>query len=296
MEGLDFNRIGDEEVARLEEVFSEEEVFSALSDLNGDKAPGPDGFLLNFWQFCWDFVKEEVMGFLKEFQEHGRFVRSLNSTFLVLIPKKVVSSAQNAFVEGRQILDVALIANEYGFWGEVDWVDFLVHLYSIVFCLGQWHSDRLLQQFKGAALGGPLSPYLFVVRMEALSRLILRAVGGGFLSGCRVNGRSGDGALVSHLLFADNTLVFCEASEDQMVYLSWLLMWFEAISGFRINLDKNENFSVGIVENMEALALEAGCKVGRLPSSYLGILLGANHKFVTIWDGVEERFRRRLTL
>ena len=38
MEGLDFNRIGDEEVARLEEVFSEEEVFSALSDLNGDKA------------------------------------------------------------------------------------------------------------------------------------------------------------------------------------------------------------------------------------------------------------------
>ena len=132
--------------------------------------------------------------------------------------------------------------------------------------------------------------------MEALSRLILRAVGGGFLSGCRVNGRSGDGALVSHLLFADNTLVFCEASEDQMVYLSWLLMWFEAISGFRINLDKNENFSVGIVENMEALALEAGCKVGRLPSSYLGILLGANHKSVAIWDGVEERFRRRLTL
>ena len=36
MEGLDFNRIGDEEAARLEEVFSEEEIFSALSDLNGD--------------------------------------------------------------------------------------------------------------------------------------------------------------------------------------------------------------------------------------------------------------------
>ena len=88
MEGLDFNRIGDEDAARLEEVFSEEEVLKALSDLNGDKAPGPDGFPLRFWQFCWDVVKEEIMGFLLEFHERGRFVRSLNSTFLVLIPKK----------------------------------------------------------------------------------------------------------------------------------------------------------------------------------------------------------------
>ena len=88
MEGLDFNRIDGEDAACLEGVFTEAEVFSALSDLNGDKAPGPDGFSISFWQFSWDFVKDEVMGFMKEFHEHGRFVRSLNSTFLVLIPKK----------------------------------------------------------------------------------------------------------------------------------------------------------------------------------------------------------------
>ena len=54
----------------------------------GDKAPGPDGFPIAFWQFSLDFVKEEVMGFLFDFYEHKRFVRSLNYTFLVLIPKK----------------------------------------------------------------------------------------------------------------------------------------------------------------------------------------------------------------
>ena len=35
----------------LEALFSEEEVFGALSDLNGDKAPGPYGFSMAFWQF-----------------------------------------------------------------------------------------------------------------------------------------------------------------------------------------------------------------------------------------------------
>ena len=85
---LSFNEIGIEDSSKLEEVFSEEEIWAAISGLNGDKAPGPDGFPLAFWSFSWDFVKAEVMGFFKEFHEQGKFVRSINATFLVLIPKK----------------------------------------------------------------------------------------------------------------------------------------------------------------------------------------------------------------
>ena len=47
-----FDRIGSEEATRLEEMFSMEEVYLALSELNGDKALGPDGFPIAFWQFC----------------------------------------------------------------------------------------------------------------------------------------------------------------------------------------------------------------------------------------------------
>ena len=58
------------------------------------------------------------------------------------------------------------------------------------------------------------------------------------------------------------------------MYLSWLLMWFEAISGLKINLDKSELIPIGEVNDIEELALELGCKVGGLSSSYLGLPLG----------------------
>ena len=245
---------------------------------------------------------------------------------------KVVSSSQNAFVERRQILDVVLIANEaidsllksnecgvlckldlekaydhlkwdfllqvlqkMGF-GEkwVGWVKWCIstRTFSILVndtLTGFFNSSRGLRQ------GNPLSPYLFVIGMEALSYLIKRAISGGYLTGCRVKRRGGKGVQLSHLLHADDMLIFCEAFEEQLTHLSWVLMWFEAISGLRINLDKSEILPVGRVDSLEELTLELGCKVGTLPSSYLGHPLGAPHKLAA-WDGMEERFRRRLTM
>ena len=77
---------------------------------------------------------------------------------------------------------------------------------------------------KGLRQGDPLSPYLFVIGMEALSCLIAIVVDRGFLSGC--------GLIISHLLRADDTLLFCESNQGQMVYLSCLFVWFEAILFF----------------------------------------------------------------
>ena len=59
-----------------------------MMDMNGDNAPGPNGFTVAFWQNCWEFVKEKVMEIFKEFHEQSSFLKSLNTTFLVLIPKK----------------------------------------------------------------------------------------------------------------------------------------------------------------------------------------------------------------
>ncbi|RVX05565.1 putative mitochondrial protein [Vitis vinifera] len=147
---------------------------------------------------------------------------------------------------------------------------------------------------KGLRQGDLLSPYLFVLGMEVLSNLIRRAVDGGFLSGCRIRGRGEEEMIVSHLLFADDTIIFCEARKEQLSALSWILAWFEAASGLRINLDKNVLIPVGEVEDIEEMVVELGCKVGLLPTVYLGLPLGAHHKVVSMWDGVEERMRKRL--
>ena len=149
---------------------------------------------------------------------------------------------------------------------------------------------------KGLRQGDYLSPHLFVMGMEVLSVLIRRPVEGGFISGCSIRRGRRQAVNISHLLFADDTVVFCEAKKEHLTHLSWILFWFEAASGLRINLAKSEIIPVGEVEEVDEMAVELGCRVRLLPSVYLGLPLGAPNKAYSMWDGVEERERRRLAL
>ena len=87
--------------------------------------------------------------------------------------------------------------------------------------------------------------------MEALSCLLKHVVEGNFIYGCRFGGRDGGELVISHLLYADDTILFCEANFEQLMYLGWTLMWFEAFSGLKINLSKSEIIPLGRVDNVE---------------------------------------------
>ena len=80
--------------------------------------------------------------------------------------------------------------------------------------------------------------------METFSFLLEKAREGAFISGFKVEGRGGKGVEVPHLLFADDTLIFCEASKNQLLHLHWVFMWFEAIFGLKINHEKSELISI----------------------------------------------------
>ena len=64
----------------------------------------------------------------------------------------------------------------------------------------------------------------------------------------KVRRRGGHGLEVSHLFFVDDTLVFFKASLNQLVHLCWLLMWFEACLGLKVNLEKSELIPIGSVD------------------------------------------------
>ena len=144
----------------------------------------------------------------------------------------------------------------------------MVFIHGFLVHFGEWDSYWFLPKFKKVETRRP-----FVIAMEALSCMLKRVVEGGFLTPCQVRGKGSERVDVSHLLFADNTLIFCKASKDDMTHLGWLLMCFEAIFGLKINLEKNELFLVGSGDDGEDLAFKVGCKVGSLPSTYLWVLL-----------------------
>ncbi|RVX03360.1 hypothetical protein CK203_019832 [Vitis vinifera] len=162
IDGLSFVGLDSSEVERIELPFSEEE----------------------------DVVKVEVLGFFRDFHEKDRFVKSLNATFLSLVPKKggvenlkdfrSISLVGSFYKLLAKVVDSRLKSNESGVLCKLDIEKAYDHVNLNGSPLGFFQSSRGLKQ------GDLISPYLFVIAMEVFSCLLKRAISGGYLSGWRV--------------------------------------------------------------------------------------------------------------
>jgi hypothetical protein len=65
----------------------------AVKDMRGDNALEPDAFTMAFFQQCWDIVEDDMLAFFQEVYSLCGFEKSLNASFISLIPKK--SGAQS---------------------------------------------------------------------------------------------------------------------------------------------------------------------------------------------------------
>lgn len=72
----------------LEKSFDIEEVHSIIMEMDGEKAFGLDGFTIAFFKNSWEVVKLDLMKVFDEFFVRGTINKSMNYTFITLIPKK----------------------------------------------------------------------------------------------------------------------------------------------------------------------------------------------------------------
>lgn len=147
---------------------------------------------------------------------------------------------------------------------------------------------------KGLRQGDPLSPFLFILAMEGLSKMLDKAKQLQWLNGFHVSLYPEISLSVSHLLYADDTLIFCGAERSQVLYLNLTLQLFEAISGLHINMLKSKVYPVNNVPNLDELAGILSCDIAALLTTYLGLPLGAKFKSTEVWSGVIEKFETKL--
>ena len=107
----------------------------------------------------------------------------------------------------------------------------------------------------------PLSPMLFLILMEVFSRMLRRVEGAGLIRGFKIKGRRDGGESVSHLLFANDTILFCDADVEQILHIQFLLLSFQAVTGLKVNVHKSEMVPIGEVDDVHALAEILGCSV-----------------------------------
>ncbi|GJR03016.1 reverse transcriptase domain-containing protein [Tanacetum coccineum] len=82
-----FKHISVEDSNLLDRTITPQEIKDAIWDCGGDKAPGPDGFTFKFIKKHWEIIKDDIIAYVKEFENTSYFPRGCNSSFITLIPK-----------------------------------------------------------------------------------------------------------------------------------------------------------------------------------------------------------------
>ncbi|KAL9673326.1 hypothetical protein QQ045_029582 [Rhodiola kirilowii] len=121
---------------------------------------------------------------------------------------------------------------------------------------GYFSSSRGLRQ------GDPISPYLFTLVMEVLSRILRKfRQSNEFVFHPKCAGIS-----LSHLMFADDVIIFSKADLGSLMKIKEALSVFHGWSGLEVNVNKSTIYFGGCGEEEQlSFAHAVGFNVGKLP-------------------------------
>ncbi|GKU92629.1 hypothetical protein SLEP1_g6336 [Rubroshorea leprosula] len=123
---------------------------------------------------------------------------------------------------------------------------------------------------KGIKQGDPLSPYIFVICMEILSRMLNKAATEGQLAYHPKCAK----VKLTHLCFADYLIIFTDGRASSLAAIDDTLKSFYSVSGLKVNYAKSELFCCGIpTDEVQHFTSVYGFKIGTLPVRCLGVPL-----------------------
>lgn len=245
--------------------------------------------------------------------------------------KHIISPYQSAFVLGRLISDNSLIAFEISHllkrrrWGNkgfgalkldmskaynrvewrflemvllkfhfsptwVHWIMCCLRTVTYSFIINGEPRGKLVPS-RGIRQGDSISPYLFLLCVEVLFQLLLKAERDGLLHGVEIC----DGApCISHLFFADDALIFFQVESEDVIVLKNILGCYESTSGQMINYQKsNVSFSKN-ANRQKQDELASVLEVVRVDKhdKYLGLPVEINYSKTEAFNFLNERLKK----
>ncbi|GKV31769.1 hypothetical protein SLEP1_g40435 [Rubroshorea leprosula] len=242
----------------------------------------------------------------------------------------IIGESQMAFLRGRQMVDSIVIANEtidaakrnkkasFVFkldfekaYDKVCW-EFLDYMMLRMGFDPKWRrwineclksvevsvllngsTTRQVKMNRGLRQGDPLSPYLFLLVAEGFNGIISSAINQGLFEGVNIGNR---GMRVSHLQFADDSILFGKVVEGNIWAAKSIMRIFELVSGLKINFGKSQLMGINVSDAwMSKMAHILNCKQGVFPCKYLGVPIGGSGKNIAMWKPLIETFEKKLS-
>lgn len=146
---------------------------------------------------------------------------------------------------------------------------------------------------RGLRQGDPISPYLFLICADAFSTLISRATARKAIHGVKI---CRDAPVISHLFFADDSIIFTKASLQECSILANIISTYERASGQKVNYDKTQiSFSKNVPLSMrQQITNHLGVVEVDRHEKYLGLptIVGKSKKI--IFQCIKERIWKKL--